>query len=95
MEPGRLEEEGQEEEWVRDSEVNAEEEREGWAGQEPELVQPGNASVQNAGQRPLIRCAFRVLLRNVQPAEHQWCATEAAGFLSKRHLDHPPAREIF
>ena len=78
MEPGRPQEEGrgQEEEWVKDSEVNAEEEREEWAGQQPELAQPGSVSVQNAGQRFLIRCASRAILRNVQPAEHRWCAAE-------------------
>jgi hypothetical protein len=83
MEPGRPEEEGrgQEKEWVRDSELNAEAEREGRAGQEPELAQPGNVSVQNAGQRVLIRCASRAILRNAQPAEHRWCATETSGFL--------------
>jgi len=74
MEPGRPAEEGreQEEEWVKDPEVNAEQEQEGWARREPEWVQPGNASVRNAGQRLLISCASHAIRRNVQPAEQGW-----------------------
>ena len=78
MEPGLPKEEagGQEEEWARDSEVNAEEERDEWAGREPEWDQAGNASAQNAGQRLLISCASHAILRPVQPVEPRWCAND-------------------
>jgi hypothetical protein len=74
MEPGLPKEEagGQEEEWARDSEVNAEEERGEWAGREPERGQLENASAQNAGQRLLISCASPAIRRHVQPAEQGW-----------------------
>ena len=76
MEPGRPEEEGreQEEEWVKDSEVNAEEEQEGWAGRNRSRSQPGMHLSEMRGNDPhqvRIPCITQKCpsLRNIDGAE--------------------------